>query len=107
MGERRAAGVLCHLLLSFSLFIIIIVICYCHYYYCFGFCAYHVACDDQSLKPHQLFKGLSVVLTKTDMQAIAMGGDINMTSRWNPSWTPWQEWNRLRPWPIVDEVSIA
>ena len=67
MGERRAAGVLCHLLTSFSLFIIIIVICYCHYYYCFGFCAYHVACDDQSLKPHQLFKGLSVVLTKTDM----------------------------------------
>ena len=68
MGEMRAAGVLCHLLLSFLLLIIIVVICYCHYYYCFGFCAYHVACDDQPLKPHQLFKGLSVVLTKADMQ---------------------------------------
>jgi len=21
------------------------------------------------------------------------------SGRWNPSWTPWQEWNRLRPWP--------
>ena len=58
----------------------------------------HVACE-KFMNPTSCTEG-------TECNPISYLLVINMTSRWNPSWTPWQEWNRLRPWPIVEEVSI-